>query len=122
MEIKEEVKEDVEQVEEFVEEEAKKHPFVFFWDPVILYFIAMIVISNWPTTPNPELPLLGFIISDKIKHVVLYFGFSFLLGIACRHSNFRILRQNHIFIALLAGSLIGILDEVNQIRVIGRHM
>ena len=45
-----------------------------------------------------------------------------LLGIACRHSKFPILRENHYFIALVASSVTGILDEVNQLRVPGRHM
>jgi VanZ family protein len=102
--------------------EEKRHPFVFFWDPVIVYFIIMIVASNWPTTPSPEKLIFGFAFYDKLKHVLLYFGFSFLLGVACRHSNFKFIRENHYIIALVASSLFGILDEVNQLRIPTRHM
>ncbi len=116
-----EIKQKAQKIEKGLEEEVKRHKFFFFWDPVIIYFVLIIIISNWPRTPTPELAMLGFVVSDKIKHVILYFGFSFLLGVACRHSNFVLLRQNHFFIALTAASLVGILDEVNQLRVIGRH-
>jgi len=116
------VEEEIKKTEQKLEQEAKKHWFMFFWDPVIIYFIIIIIISNWPSTPTPEQAVLGFIVSDKIKHVILYFGFSMLLGVACRHSKFPVLRENHYFIALVASSVIGILDEVNQLRVPGRHM
>jgi VanZ family protein len=116
------IKEEIKQTEKKLESEVKKHPFTFWWDPVILYFIAIMIISNWHTTPTPEKAILGFVISDKIKHVILYFGFSLLLGMACRHSRFTILRENHYFVALTVASLIGILDELNQLHVVGRHM
>ena len=105
-----------------VEGEVKKHPFVFFWDPVILYFLGIIIISNLPVAPTIETAILGYPIWDKIKHLILYFGFSFLLGVACRHSNFTLLRRNHYFIAITAASIVGIIDELNQGRIPGRNM
>ena len=103
--------------EQKLEGKVKRHKFFFFWDPVILYFIAIIFISNYPTTPTPELALLGFAISDKIKHVILYFGFSILLGVACRHSKFNILRQNHFFIAIINNILSGIKNGDTQTQL-----
>jgi VanZ family protein len=107
--------------EKKLEEEAKTHPLMFFWDPVFIYTLIIFRISDMHFPPYPE-AYIGLVLSDSIKHVLLYFGFSLTLGIACRHSKFKVIRENHYLLALLGSITIGALDEIHQLDVWGRHM
>ena len=86
-----------------------KHQFFKYWDPVILYGVFLLSMAFWPHTPSPE-RLVGWSIAANIKHIVAYFGFSFLLGWAARHSKFSVLRRWHYLFAVVIGVLIGIFD------------
>lgn len=118
-------------IEEAIEETKKvkklrgwldRHPFLKYWEPVIIYGIIILLISLMPAPPTPEVALgLAAIVTSGVKHFILYFGFSFLLGIACRHSKYWFLRLNHYTIAIAISILIGIIDEFNQGFVPGRY-
>jgi len=98
----------------------KKHQFIKYWDPVVIYGLFLLSMAFWPTTPSPE-SVIGWNISANIKHIIAYFGFSFLLGWAARHSKFSILNKRHYLFAVVIGISVGIIDEMIQGFVPGRH-
>jgi VanZ family protein len=91
--------------------------FMHYWLPVLLYMIAILVVSAQEDLKPP----LRFPFSDKVFHVVEYLGLGLVLVRALR-ATMRIRRPAvAAWLALCCGISMGILDELFQSFVPGRE-
>ena len=91
--------------------------FMSFWLPVLLYTTMIVVLSAQPNLKPP----VRFENSDKVLHVLEYFGLGILLVRALR-TTFRItIPMNACLFALCLGIGVGTGDEVFQSTVPGRE-
>lgn len=91
--------------------------FMSYWLPVLLYTTVIIVLSAQPNLQPP----IKFQNSDKIYHVIEYFGLGVLLVRAIRNSLRLPIPMNACLLALSLGIGVGTGDEVFQSTVPGRE-
>ncbi|MBW2991726.1 VanZ family protein [Candidatus Woesearchaeota archaeon] len=84
-----------------------------WWSLVFIYGIIIIWLSSLPHPPTLE-TLTGFQFSNAVNHVVLYLGFGLVLGIAFRHSDKKVFRDNSYLWAIVFGVLFALFDEFFQ--------
>jgi VanZ family protein len=91
--------------------------FLLYWLPVLLYLTVMLVLSAQPyLTPPLEFPN-----SDKVMHVLEYFGLGVLVVRALRATMRITLPLVAALLALSFGILVGTGDEYFQSFVPGRQ-
>ena len=91
--------------------------FLLYWLPVLLYLTVILVLSAQPyLTPPLELPN-----SDKVMHVLEYFGLGVLVVRALRATMRITLPLVAALLALSFGILVGTGDEYFQSFVPGRQ-
>ena len=73
-----------------------------------------------PDPPAPEVLITGSVWPDPVKHIILYLGFSLVLGITLRHSDVRTFRKHCYLWAIAFAVLFGIFDELYQLYIPGR--
>jgi|YelNatPaOPRAMG01_1025707.scaffolds.fasta_scaffold00118_46 VanZ family protein len=93
------------------------NPFVRYQLPAILYAMLIFAISSVPRLAPPP---LGLDLDDKFYHFVEYFIFGYLCARAFYYQRSRLLRDFALIIALVAGSLYAVSDELHQSFVPGR--
>lgn len=91
--------------------------FTWRFVPVIVWATFLFVLSS---IPDLSFPVQIFSWDDKIHHAVAYMPLGLLLlrGIVGRKES----RPRDLWLAIAIGSLYGMLDEVHQYFVPGRHM
>ena len=90
--------------------------FMLYWLPVLLYLTVMIVLSSQPfLTPPFEFPQ-----SDKLMHMIEYFGFGFLVVRALRATMRISLPLVAALVALSFGIVVGTGEAYLQSFVPGR--
>jgi len=90
----------------------------FLYIPLGLYWLLIFILTSIPGKSIPK--VLGGV--DKIKHLGAYFVLAFLLSFALKMQNgYPKISKNSIFFTLLITSLYGLLDEIHQIFIPGRH-
>jgi len=88
-----------------------------WWNLVFMYAIFIIIVQSMPSPPSPEVLLTGFVWPNWLKHILLYFGFSFVLGIALRHSDVSYFRSNCYLWAVVFAVLFAVFDEFYQLYI-----
>lgn len=82
-------------------------------DPV---FVIIAILAYLYLLPRPAVPEYFAVFSEPmtVVHTLEFAVFSFIIGIAVRHSKYPILRKNDYFAALFTVILIGIGVEMHQ--------
>ena len=91
-----------------------KHTIISYWVPL---YAAVIVIIYFSLLPKPfssiGLPA-GDLLNFDVLHLFAYFTLSFMMGVALRHSKFKVLSNNSyilpIFIVVLFSGLLELLQ------------
>ena len=94
----------------------ERYRVVLIYLPLIFYWIVLFTLTTLPTSSLPSVGL-----SDKLEHILAYFGLSFLLYLTLffqKKSFF--FKKNAALITLSIIILYGILDEVHQLLIPGR--
>ena len=92
------------------------HVFLLYWLPVLLYLTVMIVVSAQPYLKPP----LEFRNSDKLMHLLEYFGLGLLVARALRATMRIHLPLVAALLALSFGIVVGTGEEYFQSFVPGR--
>ena len=92
------------------------HVFLLYWLPVLLYLTVMIVVSAQPYLKPP----LEFPNSDKLMHVLEYFGLGLLVARALRATMRIHLPLVAALLALSFGIVVGTGEEYFQSFIPGR--
>jgi VanZ family protein len=94
----------------------EKNKILLIYIPLCLYWILIFILT---TLPAESLPGIG--ISDKINHLLAYFGLGVLLKLAIDfQSKYPVLKKKSSVYTLGIGALYGALDEIHQIFIPGR--
>jgi VanZ family protein len=90
-----------------------EHFRIRWWNLAFMYALTIILLSSMPVPPSAE-ELIGISLSDTAEHIILYIGFGLVLGIALRHSDTKILRDNSFIWAIAIGVVFAVIDELYQ--------
>lgn len=94
-----------------------KYPKYFFYIPLVLYWILLLVLTS---LPSDALPTVAF--SDKVNHFLAYFGLAVLLGGTLYHQKrFSFFSVNYVLATIIISSVYGIIDELHQLFIPGRY-
>jgi VanZ family protein len=86
---------------------------LFYWAPVLAYAAAIFYLSSLPK-PHEHLPEFVRDLSDKLLHLVEYGVFGALWYRAFRWASGPKIATEAILLAIVAGSIYGLTDEVHQ--------
>ncbi|MBZ0183373.1 MAG: VanZ family protein [Melioribacteraceae bacterium] len=93
------------------------HPKYFFYIPLVLYWILLLVLTSLPSN---ALPKQAF--SDKVNHFLAYFGLAVLLsGTLFYQKKNRFLSAKYLISTIVLSSFYGFLDELHQLFIPGRY-
>jgi len=65
--------------------------------PIIIWAFTILVLSGYPGDKIIALPLIGF---DKLVHIIMYTGFSFLLCLAIKKEHLSLLKDKSLVILI----------------------
>lgn len=84
-----------------------------YWVLASMYAAIILILSSFPVAPSPE-KLIGLSFTNTFKHIVLYAGFGFFIGVALRHSKNKNLSTNSYLWAIVIGTMFAVFDEFYQ--------
>ena len=94
----------------------EKNKISLVYIPLCLYWILIFVLT---TLPSDSLPGIGA--SDKINHLLAYFGLGVLLKLSLDfQTKYPSLKKRSSIYTIVIGSIYGALDEIHQIFIPGR--
>lgn len=85
--------------------------------PFLLFSIAIYIVSS---IEGPELPELGFELSDKLLHITVFFFYGITITFFVQNNFPSLISKKQIIIIFLIGTFYAITDEFHQNFVIGR--
>ncbi|MCK9555740.1 VanZ family protein [bacterium] len=85
--------------------------FLFFWVPVLVWAVIILLISSIPSSRLPEIKLFFL---DKIVHFSEYFVFSALMARAFSGAS-KLNYKRYFVISLSFAAVFALLDEIHQI-------
>ena len=90
-----------------------ENPKRFILQPLIFYWALIFILTTLPGNMLPHTIKL----SDKIEHILAYFGLAFLLSFAIRFFRENYLILSRIFLSLGISFLYGSFDELHQMFI-----
>lgn len=94
----------------------EKNKVILVYIPLGLYWLLILFLTTYPTD---KLPSIGF--SDKINHVLAYFGLAVLLNLTLQfQKRFPRLNNAASLYTIIIVSIYGLFDELHQYFIPGR--
>ncbi len=94
--------------------------FLKYQAPAIAVALAIFILSSFSKIPAPP---LGFEMQDKLLHFIAYSVVGYLFARAFFFQNrYPAAREHFVAVAIIAGVLYGLSDEVHQYFVPGSYM
>ncbi|MGA2298315.1 MAG: VanZ family protein [FCB group bacterium] len=90
---------------------------IYFTLPAVIIAIILFFLSAQSELPHID---FGFVWSDKVEHIIAYFGYGLSLIFAVFGNSTDIKLKKGIIIVLIIGGLFGASDELHQLYVPGR--
>ena len=99
-----------------------KKRFTKYWLPVILWAIAIFIVSSFSRFPEPARKFYLFEDIDKFYHALEYAIFAFLIARALKNAGSRELKNNFRLYAIIFAFIYGVSDELHQYFIPMRQM
>lgn len=94
----------------------RRNKIFFVYTPLVLYWLLILTLTSLPSRSLPEVG-----ISDKISHLLAFFGLAVLLSLTFQfQEKWEKLKTNYKIYTFWVVTLYGFLDELHQLFIPGR--
>ena len=95
----------------------KKHRVYIVYIPLFAYWSLMLILTSLPGDSLPSVE-----VSDKLSHLLAYFGLGFLLNLWFRlQEKNQWVKSKHNILAYIVLMIYGAIDEIHQYFIPGRY-